>query len=101
MDRNTKPEILVPAIAMPEWPAKFEAENPGRVIPGDAEKVRFTVGIAAENVRHETGGPFAAAVFELGTDRLIAVGINAVGPLLGDEAFAPFVLHRKSGGRIY
>ncbi len=65
---------------MPPWLAKFEAANLGRAIPGDAEKVRFTVGIAAENVRHKTGGPFAAAVFELGTDRLIAVGINAVVP---------------------
>ena len=190
MDRNAKPEVLVPAIAMPRRLAEFEAENLGHAIPGDAEKVRFTVGIAAENVAHETGGPFAAAVFDLGTDRLIAVGINAVvpsgqslahaemtafaraqyklnavalenctlasscepcamctgatlwsgvgklicgatremaeslgfdegykrpawrkefaargievvGPLLGDEAFAPFMLYHKNGGRIY
>ena len=80
MKNNEKPKVLVPAIAMPQWLAEFEAANLGRAVPGDAEKVRFTVGIAVGNVRHGTGGPFAAAVFELGTDRLIAVGINSVVP---------------------
>ena len=40
---------------------------------GDDEKMRFAVELAVENVRRETGGPFAAAIFELATDRLVAV----------------------------
>lgn len=42
--------------------------------------MRFVVGIAVENVRHETGGPFAAAIFDIKTDRLIALGVNSVVP---------------------
>ena len=73
-------DFFAAPIAMPKWLAELEAANSGRAIPGDADKVRFTVDIAAENVRRGTGGPFAAAVFELGTDRLIAVGVNSVVP---------------------
>ena len=65
---------------MPPWLEKLEAENVGRVIAGDEAKIRFVVDLAEQNVRHETGGPFAAAIFESGTDRLIAVGVNVVVP---------------------
>ena len=33
---------------------------------------------AAENVRRQTGGPFGAAVFRIGTGELVAVGMNSV-----------------------
>lgn len=39
--------------------------------------MRFVINLARENVRHGTGGPFAAAVFD-GTGRLVAPGINLV-----------------------
>lgn len=71
---------LVKTIPMPPWLEKLEAENVGRVIAGDEAKIRFVVELAEQNVRHETGGPFAAAIFESGTDRLIAVGVNVVVP---------------------
>lgn len=65
---------------MPPWLEKLESENAGRVIPGDEAKIRFVVELAEQNVHHETGGPFAAAIFECGTDRLVAVGVNVVVP---------------------
>ena len=71
---------LVKSVSMPPWLEKLEAENAGRVIKGDEAKIRFVVELAEMNVRHETGGPFAAAIFESGTDRLIAVGVNVVVP---------------------
>jgi len=78
-DHRSEP-ILVKQIPMPPWLMKLEAENQGRVIAGDEAKIRFVVELAEKNVRHETGGPFAAAIFERGTDRLIAVGVNVVVP---------------------
>lgn len=44
----------------------------------DEDKVGLTVGLARENVARATGGPFGAAVFETGTGRLVAVGVNSV-----------------------
>jgi tRNA(Arg) A34 adenosine deaminase TadA len=42
--------------------------------------MRFVVGLAMRNVEEGTGGPFAAAVFDCGTGRLIACAVNRVVP---------------------
>ena len=165
-------------ITMPDWLWEMEKIYDGHVIVGDEEKMRFVVGIAVENVRHETGGPFAAlgvnsvvpskqswtlaemTAFALaqsklntgslkgcmlvtscepcamcsgappwsGVERVIygaprdmaeKVGfdegykgrfweeefesrkIQVAGPMLGEEAFAPFELYQKKHGKIY
>ncbi|MBN2202452.1 nucleoside deaminase [bacterium] len=46
----------------------------------DAAKMRLAIGLAAANVRHGTGGPFGAAVFDGRDHRLLSVGVNAVVP---------------------
>ena len=79
-DKPEKGQIFVKSILMPPWLEKLESENAGRVIPGDEAQIRFVVELAEQNVLHETGGPFAAAIFECGTDRLVAVGVNVVVP---------------------
>lgn len=71
---------FAPSITMPDWLWEMETTYDGHVIVGDEEKMRFVVGIAVENVRHETGGPFAAAIFDIKSDRLIALGVNSVVP---------------------
>lgn len=43
-----------------------------------AARMRIAIGLARENARRGTGGPFGAAVFERRSGRLIAVGVNAV-----------------------
>ncbi|MDH5640742.1 MAG: nucleoside deaminase [Nitrospira sp.] len=40
--------------------------------------MRFVVEVASMNVARDTGGPFAAAVFETNSGRLVAVGMNLV-----------------------
>ncbi len=75
-----KAEFLSPAIAMPEWLSETEQTNFDVPMPGNEEKLRFTIKLAVENVCHGTGGPFGAAVFDMRTDRLIAAGINSVVP---------------------
>ena len=40
--------------------------------------MRFVIDAANENVRRNTGGPFAAAVFETETGKLISLGVNIV-----------------------
>lgn len=45
---------------------------------GDEEKMRLAIDVSRENVRHGTGGPFGAAIFEQGTGALVSVGMNSV-----------------------
>jgi tRNA(Arg) A34 adenosine deaminase TadA len=40
--------------------------------------MRFVVSLASMNVANGTGGPFASAVFETNSGRLVAIGINLV-----------------------
>lgn len=44
----------------------------------DEEKMRLVVALSLENVERDTGGPFAAGVFESDTGALVAVGVNSV-----------------------
>lgn len=67
------PPIL---IELPAWAASLV--EPGRVYATDDEKMVFVDRLARENVDRETGGPFGAAVFELGSGRLVAAGVNSV-----------------------
>jgi tRNA(Arg) A34 adenosine deaminase TadA len=42
--------------------------------------MRFVVALAARNVAERSGGPFAAAVFDAGSGRLLAAAVNRVVP---------------------
>lgn len=52
----------------------------GHVFRSDEEKMRLVVMLARENVRHDSGGPFGAAVFDRDSGLLIAPGVNIVVP---------------------
>lgn len=47
------------------------------VLPRDEDRMRFVLDLARENIA-AGGGPFAAAVFEHGSGRLLAAGVNRV-----------------------
>jgi len=63
-------------ISLPDWVAGFLAEWPD-ILPDDESRMGLVIALAAENVRRDLGGPFAAAVFDE-TGRLVAPGINRV-----------------------
>lgn len=92
--------FLVNPIPMPSWLVTEENENADRVFAGDEVKVRFTVELAMENVRHETGGPFAAAIFDLRTDRLIAAGVNVVVPSKQSWAHAEMIAFAHAQNKL-
>ena len=49
-----------------------------RTYDSDEERMRLAIALSLENVERDTGGPFGAAIFEAGTGRLVAVGMNSV-----------------------
>lgn len=63
-------------IDVPAWVDGVAAA--GAIYREDGEKMALVIRLARENVDRGTGGPFAAAVFELGSSRLVAAGVNSV-----------------------
>jgi tRNA(Arg) A34 adenosine deaminase TadA len=63
-------------IDVPAWVA--ETAVPGRALPDDRDKMALVIHLAAENVARRDGGPFGAAVFEIGSGRIVAAGVNRV-----------------------
>jgi len=64
-------------LALPDWLAPFLG---AWTLPLDTpeQRMRLAVGLAAENVRLQTGGPFGAIVLEEGSGRLLGAGVNRV-----------------------
>jgi tRNA(Arg) A34 adenosine deaminase TadA len=63
-------------IGLPEW-VRRELPGRDRIFRTDEERMQLVVALSRMNVRHRTGGPFAAAVFS-GDGRLVAPGVNLV-----------------------
>lgn len=88
------------SFSLPDWLGTYAAayEPAGEV----AERMRFVVGAAARNVAEGTGGPFAAAVFEEASGRLLALGVNLVVTqrlsVLHAEIVALSLAQRRIGG---
>jgi len=64
-------------VELPEWASQLMPE-PGRAYEHIEQRMQLALELARINVAHETGGPFAAAVFEQETGRLVAPGVNMV-----------------------
>lgn len=92
--------LLVNEIPMPRWFMDMEAANSGLPVVGDEAKMRLVIGFAVENVLHETGGPFAAAIFDMKTDLLIGAGINVVVPARQSWAHAEMTAFAHAQNRL-
>ncbi len=73
-------------IDLPDWldesiPLDFSAAT-------QADRMGFVIELARQNIRARTGGPFAAAVFESDSGRLVAPGVNVVVPTFVSFAHA-------------
>jgi len=70
--------LITPVISLrlPDWVESFLTDSPG-IFPETNDRMRFVLELSRRNVRHGTGGPFGAAVFD-SDGRLIAPGINLV-----------------------
>ncbi len=62
--------------SLPEWVSGYIAScRPGKSLE---DRMAMVIGAARQNIQRETGGPFAAAVFESDTGKLVALGVNRV-----------------------
>jgi tRNA(Arg) A34 adenosine deaminase TadA len=66
-------------LSLPEWADDAVAATPAH-LPGLEDRMRWVIGLSRTNFARDTGGPFAAAVFERETGRVVSVGVNRVVP---------------------
>jgi len=74
MLKDNLPEI---SIRLPQWTAELLTGN-NRLYPTAESRMQLAIGLSRLNVEHGSGGPFGAAVFNMETHELLAIGINLV-----------------------
>ncbi len=67
-------------LTLPAWLEEMLAGKKP-VIADPEARMRWVIGLSRRNVVEKSGGPFAAAVFERETGRLLGAGVNRVEPL--------------------
>lgn len=70
-----KPRALT--IQLPNWIHRF-GDALSQVYSTEEDRMRLALLLAQENIRQQTGGPFAAAVFNQMGGEVLAVGVNLV-----------------------
>lgn len=77
-------------LSVPRW-LTTEAASLSSCLDTPERKMRFVINLSRRNVEHRTGGPFAAAVFDLEGNKLISCAVNRVVPLSCSIAHAEII----------
>ncbi len=64
-------------IELPEWVPVF-LQSWQQPLASITERMQLAIALSAENIRHESGGPFGAIVVREESGELVSVGINLV-----------------------
>ena len=75
-------------LALPDWAADELASSRRREFPSVEDRMRLVIDLALSNFQRDTGGPFAAAVFDDASARLVAIDVNRVVPMRCSSAHA-------------
>jgi tRNA(Arg) A34 adenosine deaminase TadA len=87
--KSSLPQTVI-ALSLPLW-LERALPPPDTAYPAEEDRMRLVIGLAEKNIDAGTGGPFAAAVFNEGTGRLIAAGVNLVTSLNSSVAHAEII----------
>ena len=66
-------------IRLPDWVSPLLVQE-GRCFETREARMALAIRLASINTERETGGPFGAAVFEIGSGKLVSAGVNVVVP---------------------
>ena len=88
MTTNSNPYQAI--LDLPQWAVDELAALPTH-IPSLTEQMRTVIRFSRLNIEHETGGPFAAGVFERESGKLVVIGVNRVVPRNCSSAHAEVV----------
>lgn len=77
-------------IDLPPWAIQANKALPESVNSVE-DRMKHVIEFSRMNIEHNTGGPFAAGVFETQTGRPVVIGVNRVIPLNNSSAHAEIV----------
>jgi tRNA(Arg) A34 adenosine deaminase TadA len=77
-------------LTLPAWMNEIPGAQ-ALALPDPEARMRWVIALSRRNVEEKSGGPFAAAVFERETGRLLGAGVNRVEPLNLSPAHAEIV----------
>lgn len=77
-------------LSLPEW-ANDQLNLLPECIESLEERMRVVIRFSRLNFQHETGGPFAAGIFEKESGKVIVIGVNRVVPQNMSAAHAEIV----------
>lgn len=77
-------------ISLPGW-AEAELATLPAFLPSLAERMTAVIRFSRLNIEHNTGGPFAAGLFERDSGKLVVIGVNRVVPQHCSSAHAEVV----------
>ncbi len=77
-------------IDLPDWAIEENKKLPA-VIESIEDRMKVVIKFSRMNIDHETGGPFAAGLFEKATGKPVVIGVNRVIPLNNSSAHAEIV----------
>jgi tRNA(Arg) A34 adenosine deaminase TadA len=75
------------SLTLPNW-IHTKLEFLPQVFPTNEDRMKLIIGLSQQNIDNDTGGPFAAGVFEEDTGKLVSIGVNRVMPLNCSSAHA-------------
>jgi len=78
------------SIQLPDWAADLLV-NADKSYPERAARMQLAIRLSRLNIEHGTGGPFGAAIFNIDTHALTAIGMNLVVPACCSLAHAEMV----------
>ncbi|OIO73266.1 MAG: tRNA-specific adenosine deaminase [Zetaproteobacteria bacterium CG1_02_53_45] len=78
------------SIQLPDWSADLIAGTDA-IFPTPESRMHLAIRLARMNIEHGTGGPFGAAVFDMDTHALLAIGMNLVVPSSCSMAHAEMI----------
>jgi tRNA(Arg) A34 adenosine deaminase TadA len=78
------------SISLPSWAIEEQALLP-ELMPDTADQMEAVIRFSRWNIEHQTGGPFAAGIFERESGKRIAIGVNRVVPSNVSSAHAEVV----------
>jgi tRNA(Arg) A34 adenosine deaminase TadA len=85
--------------SLPSWLEGYANIYNPSALPED--RMKFVIGASRRNVEEQSGGPFAAAIFEFETGNLLSLGVNLVlnqqSSILHAEIVAIALAQMKSG----
>ncbi len=78
------------SVDLPQWVLEKKNELP-EFLTRSEDRMKTIISFSRENIRKQSGGPFAAGVFEKESGRIIAIGVNRVMPTNISSAHAEVV----------